>query len=86
MCTHHNAPQPKKRSHIKVKSKISYLGKRNSILPGQMAEQLAVEVDVKKHDVWSTQQQQQEEQDKPQYLSWMVYLHLKHWFCATLWL
>ena len=37
----------KKRSHMKVKSKISYLGKRNSILPGQMAEQLAVEVDVK---------------------------------------
>ena len=32
---------------MKVKSKISYLGKRNSILPGQMAEQLAVEVDVK---------------------------------------
>ena len=37
----------KKRSHMKVKSKISYLGERNSILPGQMAEQLAVEVDVK---------------------------------------
>ena len=33
--------------HVKVKSKISYLGKINSILPGQMAEQLAVEVDVK---------------------------------------
>ena len=32
---------------LKVKSKISYLGERNSILPGQMAEQLAVEVDVK---------------------------------------
>ena len=32
---------------MKVKSKISYLGKRNSILPGQMAEQLAVEVNVK---------------------------------------
>ncbi len=37
----------KKRSHMKVKSKISYLGERNSILPVQMAEQLAVEVDVK---------------------------------------
>ena len=37
----------KKWSHMKVKSKISYLGERNSILPGQMAEQLAVEVDVK---------------------------------------
>ena len=32
---------------MKVKSKISYLGERNSILQGQMAEQLAVEVDVK---------------------------------------
>ncbi len=37
----------KKWSHMKIKSKISYLGERNSILPGQMAEQLAVEVDVK---------------------------------------
>ncbi len=37
----------KKRSHMKVKSKINYLGKRNSILPGQMAEQLSVEVNVK---------------------------------------
>ena len=37
----------KKRYHMKVKSKISYLGERNSILPGQMAEQLSVEVDVK---------------------------------------
>ena len=32
---------------MKVKSKISYLGEINSILPGQMAEQMAVEVDVK---------------------------------------
>ena len=32
---------------MKVKSKISYLSERNSILPGQMAEQLAVEVNVK---------------------------------------
>ena len=31
---------------MKVKSKISYLCERNSILPEQMAEQLAVEVDV----------------------------------------
>ena len=38
---------PKKWSHMKVNSKISYLGERNSILPGQMAEQLAVEVNVK---------------------------------------
>ena len=37
----------KKRSHMKIKSKISYLDKRNSILPEQMAEQLAVEVNVK---------------------------------------
>ena len=40
---------------MKVKSKISYLGERNSILPGQMAEQLAVEVNVKN----VTEQQQQ---------------------------
>ena len=33
--------------HVKFKNKISYLGKKNSILPWQMAEQLAVEVDVK---------------------------------------
>ena len=32
---------------MKVKSKISYLGEKISILPWQMAEQLAVEVDVK---------------------------------------
>ena len=32
---------------MKIKSKIRYLGERNSILPGQMAEQLSVEVDVK---------------------------------------
>ena len=33
--------------HMKFKSKISYLGKKISILPWQMAEQLAVKVDVK---------------------------------------
>ena len=33
--------------HVKFKSKISYLGKKISILPWQMAEKLAVEVDVK---------------------------------------
>merc|ERR1712112_681809 len=38
---------PKKRSHMKIKSKISYIGERNGILSRQMAEQLAVEVDVK---------------------------------------
>ena len=32
---------------MKFKSKISYLGKKISILPWQMAEQLAIEVDVK---------------------------------------
>ena len=37
----------RKLSPIKVKSKISYLGERNSILAGQMAEQLAIEVNVK---------------------------------------
>ena len=33
--------------HMKFKSKISYLGEKISILPWQMAEQLAVEVNVK---------------------------------------
>ena len=33
---------------MKFKSKISYLGEKISILPRQMAEKLAVEVDVKK--------------------------------------
>ena len=33
---------------MKFKSKKSYLGKKISILSWQMAEQLAVEVDVKK--------------------------------------
>ena len=37
----------KKLYHMKFKSKISYLGEKISILPWQMAEQLAVEVDVK---------------------------------------
>ena len=43
--------------HVKFKSKISYLGEKISILPWQMAEQLAVEVDVK--NVTEQQQQQQ---------------------------
>ena len=34
--------------HMKFKRKISYLGEKISILPWQMAEQWAVEVDVKK--------------------------------------
>ena len=38
---------PKKMYHVKFKNKISYLGEKNSILPWQMAEQLAVEVNVK---------------------------------------
>ena len=37
----------KKFYHMKFKSKISYLGEKISILPWQMDEQLAVEVDVK---------------------------------------
>ena len=41
---------PKKLYHMKFKSKISYLGKKISILPWQMAEQWAVEVDVKNPD------------------------------------
>ncbi len=43
MCTHPNPSNPKKWSHMKVKSKISYLGEKISILPWQMAEQLIVE-------------------------------------------
>ena len=41
---------------MKFKSKISYLGEKICILPWQMAEQLAVEVDVKNvtHTVLST--------------------------------
>ena len=47
----------KKWSHMKIKSKISYLGEKNNILPWQMAEQLAVEVDEKNvMDGWNTQQ------------------------------
>ena len=38
----------KKLYHMKFKSKISYLGEKISILPRKMAEQWAVEVDVKK--------------------------------------
>ena len=37
----------KKWSHMKFKSKPSYLGEKITILPWQMAEQWAVEVDVK---------------------------------------
>ena len=36
---------------MKFNSKISYLGEKINILPWQMAEQLAVEFDVKKRDV-----------------------------------
>ncbi len=49
---------------MKFKSKISYLGERNSILPGQMAEQLAVEVDVK-NVTEEEDEQEQVQQDKP---------------------
>ena len=59
----------KKRSHMKVKSKISYLGERNSLLPGQMAEQLAVEVDVK--NVTEEEEQEQEQEDKHHYFVWI---------------
>ena len=57
---------------MKIKSKISYLGERNSFIPGQMAEKLAVEVDVKNvtYTVHSTQQQEQE-QDKLHYFVWI---------------
>ena len=49
--------------HMKFKSKISYLGKKISILPWQMAEQLAVEVDVK-----NVTEDGRTEQDKLLYL------------------
>ena len=40
---------------MKFKSQISYLGEKINILPWQMAEQLAVEVDVKNvTDVWNS--------------------------------
>ena len=39
----------KKFSHIKFKNRISYLDKKNSILPKEMAEQLAVEFDEKNY-------------------------------------
>ena len=43
---------PKKWSHMKVLTfKISYLGEINSILPGHMAEQLAIEVNVNKSKI-----------------------------------
>ena len=54
---------------MKVKSKISYLGERNSILPGQMAEQLEVEVNVK--NVMEHGTVHSSSTDKPQYLSWI---------------
>ena len=53
---------------MKVKREISYLGERNSILPGQMAEQLAVEVDVKNV---TEQQYTAVHTDKLLYLVWI---------------
>ena len=35
---------------MKFKSKIGYLGEKNSLLPRKMTEKLAVEVDVKNPD------------------------------------
>ena len=43
---------------MKFKSEISYLGEKISILPRKMAEQWAVELDVKNPD------EQEQEQDK----------------------
>ena len=53
----------------KIKGKISYLGEKINILPWQMAEQLAVEVDVKNvtEDVRNT--------DKLLYLVRMLMTH-----------
>ena len=64
---------PKKWSHMKVKSKISYLGERNSIPPGQMGEQLAVEVDVK--NVTDGTVPSSSSTDKLIYLVWMPMTH-----------
>ena len=38
---------PKLLPHVKIKSKLSYLGNKNSILHRQMTEKLSFEVDVK---------------------------------------
>jgi len=35
---------------MKFKSKIGYLGEKNSLLPWKMTEKLTVEVDVKNRD------------------------------------
>ena len=40
-------PQKYVGPHVKIKSKISCLGKQNSILHRQMTDQLSFEVDVK---------------------------------------
>ena len=54
---------------MKFKSKIRYLGEKISILPWQMAEQLAVEVDVK--NVTEFDVKNVTEQDKPIYFVWI---------------
>ena len=56
--------------HVKFKSKISYLGEKISILPWQMAEQLAVEVDVK--NVTEHTHSSSTEEDKPIYFVWIL--------------
>ena len=55
--------------HVKFKSKISYLGEKISILPWQMAEQLAVEVDVK--NVTEYRAAAAVQTDKPIYFVWI---------------
>ena len=57
--------------HVKFKSKNVYLGEKISILPWQMAEQLAVEVDVKNVTQYRVHTQQQ---DKPIYFVW-IYIY-----------
>ena len=49
--------------HMKFKSKTGYLGEKMNFLPWQMAEQLAVEVDVK--NVTHTAAAAVHTQDKP---------------------
>ena len=65
---------------MRVKNKISYLGEINSILPGQMTEQLAVEVDFKnvtQYTVHSTQQQQHRHMEKLHYLGYRQYVQMQ---------
>ena len=70
--------------HIKYKNKISDLGEKISILPWQMAEQLAVEVDVKNVTEHTAAVHSSSTQDKPIYFVWIALFSViqcsKHFF------